>query len=153
MAVGLFGYLGYDMVRLVERLGPPPSDPLNLPDAILLRPTITAIFDNIRDEILVVTPVWRRVDVDAGNAYRRATDRLTRACARLDTPLSAAAPLEEAPAPAKIDSNIAREDYLAIVERAKTYIRAGDIFQVVPSQRFRRAWGHSRTRVDPARLP
>ena len=60
MAVGLFGYLGYDMVRLIERLGPAPSDPLDLPDAILLRPTITAIFDNVRDEIILVSPVWPR---------------------------------------------------------------------------------------------
>ena len=58
MAVGLFGYLGYDMVRQMERLPSPPPDTLGLPDAILLRPTITAIFDNVRDEIIVVTPVW-----------------------------------------------------------------------------------------------
>ena len=58
MAVGLFGYLGYDMVRLIERLPNAPPDPLDLPDAILLRPTIIAIFDNVRDEILIVTPVW-----------------------------------------------------------------------------------------------
>src|SRR5262245_28886992 len=48
MSVGLFGYLGYEMVRQIERLPSPPKDVLNLPDAILLRPTITAIFDNIR---------------------------------------------------------------------------------------------------------
>ena len=51
MAAGLFGYLGYDMVRLMERLPCAPPDVLGLPDAILLRPTIAAIFDNIRDEI------------------------------------------------------------------------------------------------------
>src|SRR6476661_8648488 len=69
MAVGLYGYLGYDMVRLVEKLGPAPPDPLALPDAILLRPTITAIFDNVRDEILVVTPVWPQAGVGARTAY------------------------------------------------------------------------------------
>src|SRR5215469_1040436 len=79
MAAGLFGYLGYDIVRLVERLGPAPTDPLNLPDAVMLRPTITAVFDNIRDEILVVTPVWPRSDVDAAVAYQLAVDRLARA--------------------------------------------------------------------------
>jgi anthranilate synthase component 1 len=87
MAAGLFGYLGYDMVRLVERLGPAPPDPLNLPDAIMLRPTITAVFDNIRDEILVVTTVWPRSNLDATVAWREATDRLAHACARLDRPL------------------------------------------------------------------
>ena len=58
MATGLFGYLGYDMARQVEKLPNAPPDTLGLPDAILLRPTITAIFDSVRDEIIVVTPVW-----------------------------------------------------------------------------------------------
>ena len=141
MAAGLFGYLGYDMVRFVEHLGPALSDPLNLPDAIMLRPTIAAVFDNIRDEILVVTPAWPRSSIDAAVAYRQAAERLARACSRLDAPLPSAPPLEQAVAPAAIESNIARADYLDIVERAKAYIRAGDIFQVVPSQRFRRAFG------------
>jgi anthranilate synthase component 1 len=140
MAAGLFGYIGYDVVRLVERLGPAPPDPLHLPDAIMLRPAVTAIFDNIRDEILIVAPVWPRSGVDATVAYRQATERLACACRSLDAPLPRIKVHPEAPAPANIDSNIAREDYLAIVERAKDYIRAGDIFQVVPSQRFRRAF-------------
>jgi anthranilate synthase component 1 len=137
MAVGLFGYLGYDMIRLVERLGPAPADPLNLPDAILLRPTITAVFDNIRDEILVVTPVWPKVGMSARAAYCDAVERLARACARLDSPVLPPAP-QQTPATSKTESNVAQEDYLAIVDRAKAYIRAGDVFQVVPSQRFRR---------------
>jgi anthranilate synthase component 1 len=140
MAVGLFGYLGYDMVRLVERLGPAAPDPLNLPDAIMLRPTATAVFDNIRDEILVVTPVWPRSDCDASEAWRSAADRLARACSRLDAPLPTVPPPGKVPAPPEIESNVSRRDYLSIVERAKEYIRAGDIFQVVPSQRFRRAF-------------
>ena len=65
MAVGLFGYLGYDMARQVEHLPNPPPDTLGLPDAILLRPTITAIFDTVKDEILVVTPVWPDKKLDA----------------------------------------------------------------------------------------
>jgi anthranilate synthase component 1 len=138
MAVGLFGYLGYDMVRLIERLGPAPPDPLDLPDAILLRPTVTAIFDNLRDEIILVAPVWPRAGTDARQAWSEATGRLARAAARLDAPLPAASPAAP-PAPQKaVLSNISREDYLRTVERAKDYILAGDVFQVVPSQRFRR---------------
>src|SRR5262249_39486729 len=76
MAVGLFGYLGYDIVRLIERLPSPPPDTLELPDAILIRPTLTAIFDNVRDEILVVTPVWPEAGLDARAAYARASERL-----------------------------------------------------------------------------
>src|SRR5689334_1550116 len=65
MATGLFGYLGYDMARQVEDLPNPPPDTLGLPDAILLRPTITAIFDSVRDEIILITPVWPDGKVDA----------------------------------------------------------------------------------------
>ena len=138
MAVGLFGYLGYDTVRLIERLGPAPPDPLELPDAILLRPSVTAIFDNIRDEILIVTPVWPRQGTDAEAAFAEASGRLTKAASRLDAPLppspSVAAPIVQP----TVQSNIPREEYLRIVERGKEYIRAGDVFQVVPSQRFQR---------------
>jgi anthranilate synthase component 1 len=139
MAVGLFGYLGYDMVRLIERLPKSPPDTLGLPDAILMRPTITAIFDNVRDEILIVTPVWPEAGIDARAAYARASERLNDAMADLERPAPASPPVpENLPALGAIDSNMTHDEYLKIVERAKEYIRAGDIFQVVPSQRFRR---------------
>ena len=139
MAVALFGYLGYDMVRAIERLGPPPPDPLGLPDAILIRPTITAIFDNVRDEITIVSPVWPEKGLDARAAYARASERLNDAIGDLERALPGSpAPLATLPVAAAIESNVTHEAYLDIVERAKEYIRAGDIFQVVPSQRFRR---------------
>jgi len=137
MAVGLFGYLGYDMARQVEHLPNAPADTLGLPDAILLRPTITAIFDTVKDEILVVSPVWPDAKTDAKVAYARASARLDEALAELDKPLPAAAPA----APQKvgeIQSNMTKDEYFAMVARAKSYIAAGDVFQVVPSQRFRR---------------
>src|ERR1700733_12184755 len=92
MATGLFGYLGYDMARQVENLPNPPPDTLGLPDAILLRPTITAIFDSVKDEILVVTPVWPDKKLDARAAYAKATARLDEALAALDKPLPATTP-------------------------------------------------------------
>jgi anthranilate synthase component I len=139
MATGLFGYLGYDMVRLIERLPHVPADPLGLPDAILLRPTIVAIFDTVRDEILIVTPVWPQAGIDARAAYARASERLQDAIDDLERSAPAAPPVpENLPAFTAIDSNTTHDEYLAIVERAKEYIRAGDVFQVVPSQRFRR---------------
>lgn len=146
MSVGLFGYLGYDMVRLIERLGPPPPDPLDLPDAILLRPTITAIFDNVRDEITLVSPVWPKKALDARAAYERATRRLNQVIADLEQPLAAGKTTDEQSgsslrgARPDIESNFTRDEYLAMVERAQEYIRAGDIFQIVPSQRFRRTF-------------
>ena len=68
MAAGLFGYLGYDMVRLMEELPPPNPDPLGIPDAILIRPTVIVVFDAVRDEITVVTPVRPRPGVGAAAA-------------------------------------------------------------------------------------
>ena len=139
MAAGLFGYLGYDMVRQIEHLPNMPPDRLGLPDAILLRPTIVAIFDTVKDEIVVVTPVWPDPELDAKTAYTRANERIEEAVAALDKPLP---PNVEAPADtkpeSKIDSNMSKSDYFDVVARAKEYIKAGDIFQVVPSQRFRR---------------
>src|SRR3954466_9277861 len=86
MATGLFGYLGYDMARQVENLPNPPPDTLGLPDAILLRPTITAIFDSVKDEIILITPVWFDKNVDAKAAHARGTARLEDAVAALERP-------------------------------------------------------------------
>ncbi|MGH6870987.1 MAG: anthranilate synthase component I [Rhizomicrobium sp.] len=138
MAAGLYGYLGYDMIRLIEKLGPAPPDSLGLPDAILLRPTIVAIFDNVRDEILIVSPVWPEPGIDSRAAHARASERLMDAIGDLERPAPAAASLDTLPAGAAIESNMTHDEYLGVVERAKEYIRAGDVFQVVPSQRFRR---------------
>jgi anthranilate synthase component 1 len=139
MAVGLFGYLGYDMVRLVENLPAIPPDRLGLPDAILIRPTITAIFDSVRDEITIVTPVWPKKDVEARTAYVRAEERLQEIVDLLEKPL-AVPHTGDVPPPATIESNMTKAEYLDVVARAKDYIKAGDIFQVVPSQRFRRSF-------------
>ena len=139
MATGLFGYLGYDMARQVEDLPNPPPDTLGLPDAILLRPTITAIFDSVKDEIILITPVWPDKSVDAKAAHARATARLEDAVAALERP---APPSAEVPANlptgVPVESNMTKEAYFEVVARAKEYIAAGDVFQVVPSQRFRR---------------
>jgi anthranilate synthase component 1 len=138
MAVGLFGYLGYDMVRLIEKLPNAPPDTLGLPDAILVRPAITAVFDTVRDEILIVSPAWPEPGVDARAAFARTSERLGDAIADLERPAPATPVLADLPAGAAIESNMTHDEYLAMVERAKEYILAGDVFQVVPSQRFRR---------------
>src|SRR6478672_437392 len=136
MATGLFGYLGYDMVRLIERLGDPPPDSLNLPDAILVRPTVVVIFDNVRDEITIVTPVWPAIG-DAATAYSDTRRRLENVITRIERQQARLAHDEEAKASSPgVQSNTTHAEYLAIVERAKEFIRAGDVFQVVPSQRF-----------------
>jgi anthranilate synthase component I len=139
MATGLFGYLGYDMARQVENLPHPPPDTLGLPDAILLRPTITAIFDSVKDEIIVITPVWPDKSLDVKAAYARAVERLNQAVAELErpAPLPADVPAN-LPVGVAVESNMTKAEYFEVVARAKEYIMAGDVFQVVPSQRFRR---------------
>ncbi len=136
MSAGVFGYLGYDMVREMEALGPPNPDVLGLPDAILIRPTVIVIFDAVKDELTVVSPVRPRPGVSAAQAHARAVDRLTEVVEALDAPLDKAAETAEPIPPIEVVSNTPREKYLDMVRRAKGYISAGDIFQVVLSQRF-----------------
>ncbi|HJR57657.1 MAG TPA: anthranilate synthase component I [Rhizomicrobium sp.] len=139
MAAGLFGYLGYDMARQVEDLPNPPPDTLGLPDAIMLRPTIIAIFDTVKDEIIIATPVWPDGHVDAKAAFARAQERLAEAVADLEKPESPTPPApDDLPASVPVESNMTKAEYFDVVARAKEYIAAGDVFQVVPSQRFRR---------------
>ena len=138
MATGLFGYLGYDMAREVENLPNPPPDTLGLHDAILLRPTILAIFDSVKDEIIVITPVWPG-DAPARAAYESAVARLEEAVAALEGPAPAPPPApDDLHSQVAIQSNMTKDAYFDMVRRAKDYIAAGDVFQVVPSQRFRR---------------
>ncbi|NNE82966.1 MAG: anthranilate synthase component I [Alphaproteobacteria bacterium] len=136
-AVGVFGYMSYDMVRLMERLPDANPDVIGIPDAVFIRPTVTAVFDNVADKITVVTPVWPDPEIDAETAYVAAGARLDAVIAGLDRSVSggllASSEMPDLAAPV---SNTTREAYHSMVERAKAYIRAGDIFQVVPSQRF-----------------
>ena len=76
MAAGIFGYMGYDTVRLIEHLPGEKPDRLGLPDSILVRPTLIVIFDSVKDEMTVVTPVRPAPGVSAKAAYARAADRL-----------------------------------------------------------------------------
>jgi anthranilate synthase component 1 len=135
MGAGLFGVFGYDMVRLAERLPNVNPDPLGLPDAVVIRPSIVAIFDAIAQEVILVTTV-RPDNAPAPAAYRAACERLEAVIADLARPLPAVLRGDEPLQPSELVSPVSREAYGAIVERAKAYIRAGDIFQVVASHRF-----------------
>jgi anthranilate synthase component 1 len=136
MSAGVFGYLGYDMVRQMEELGSPNPDPLGFPDSIFMRPTIIVVFDAVRDEITIVTPVRPAGGVSAPQALQRATDRLITVVDALDVPLDKSAEVPEIDLDVPVVSNTPRETYLGMVRKAKDYIAAGDIFQVVLSQRF-----------------
>jgi len=135
MAAGVFGAIGYDMIRLVERLPNVNPDPLDLPDSVLARPSRVAIFDAIAQEIILVTSV-RPGAASAADAYAAAQGRLQAVIEDLKKPAPALLGTAR-PEPDRFKTPVGREAYRVLVARAKAYIGAGDIFQVVPSHRFR----------------
>jgi anthranilate synthase component I len=140
-SAGLFGYLSYDMVRYVERLPGAAPDPLALPEALLTRPRLVGVFDNVASEVTFVTTA--RPGDDPENVYAAAVRRLEDACAALQRGLPDRGEASGAQPIADPTSNTSPEEYRAMVEKARTYARAGDIFQVVPSQRFSAPFPHS----------
>src|SRR5206468_10554447 len=137
MAAGIFGYLGYDMVRLMEELPQPNPDPIGIPDAVLMRPTIVVVFDSVKDAITVVTPVRPETGVGVDTAFMRAGERLSAIVDALDAPLAHSPPnVKAGPLTVWPSSNTSPAEYERMVNTAKEYIAAGDIFQVALSQRF-----------------
>jgi len=170
VAAGLFGYLGYDMVRYMERLADNKPPGVETPEALLIRPTLLAIFDQVENKITLVTPVWFDKAQTAETAYTAAKQRLEGALSDLaqsipysSTVIPAKAGIHHPVSTSALNSqttrlrhaqemdprlrgddtevsepaaNMSESGYCAMVERAKEYIRAGDIFQVVLSQRF-----------------
>src|SRR3954463_988800 len=137
MASGLFGFLGYDMVRDMERLPDKNPDPVGLPDAIMVRPTLICIFDRLEDNVILVTPVWPQAGTNARAAYEAAQERLADAEADFERSLpfrrDSSDALDDLPEP---QANMSKDAFKKMVETCKEYIRAGDAFQIVPSQRF-----------------
>ncbi len=137
MSAGLFGFLGYDMIRLVEHLPNINPDPIGLPDAVMQRPSVVVVVDGVKGEVTVVSPAWANSGLSARAAYAQAAERVADALRDLDRPaiagISEFSDVEAAPR----ESNMSKADYFEMVNKAKAYIRAGDIFQVVPSQRWK----------------
>ena len=175
MAAGIFGYLGYDMVRYMERLPDEKPVGVDVPEAILIRPTLLAVFDLIENKFTLVTPAWFDKTQSAETAYVAALERLKHALEDLNkrtdeiavgkrdaappplaggvggglgnTSTNLASPplpppqaggVQVAPLSPSLTANMTETDYVGMVKRAKDYISAGDIFQVVLSQRFSR---------------
>jgi anthranilate synthase component 1 len=140
---GAVGYLAYDVVRFVERLPDSAEDDLRMDDVRLMFPGQLVAFDHLRQRLLVVTNVL--VGEDPGSQYDEALADSERLVARLSEPVGAApVPPPVAERVTDAEANMRPEDYLDAVERAKEHIRAGDAFQIVPSQRFT-----LRTEADP----
>ncbi|HEX2942022.1 MAG TPA: anthranilate synthase component I [Rhodopila sp.] len=136
MAGGLVGYLGYDMVRHMEKLPAKNRDKIGVPEGVMLRPTLFAIFDNVNDELSLVTPVYPAGDVSPETAWERAQQRLDEAEALLERPLPHQPPPVMLPDPPAPSSNFEKDAFISAVGRCKEYIAAGDAFQIVLSQRF-----------------
>ena len=137
MASGLFGYMGYDSVRLNEDIPDKNPDDLMVPDGLFLRPSLICIFDRLKDIVTIVTPIWPDQGVSAESAFEAAMTRLNDATA--DFQRSLPYRRERSSDHANINnpvSNTTKDEFHDMVHKAKDYINAGDIFQVVPSQRF-----------------
>ena len=136
MAAGLFGYFGYDMIRLIETIPNANQTAVEMDDSLLLRPSLIAIFDRLKDNITLVTQIRPNDWADAKSAWDDAQSRLATAIEDLDRPLphtemgDANTPLPEP------DTNMEKSAFLKMVAKAKDYIRSGDVFQIVLSQRF-----------------
>ena len=137
MSAGLFGFLGYDMIRLVENLPNVNLDTLKMPDAVMIRPSITIIIDGVKGEIAIICPIWANKYQDAHYAYETASKRISKVIKKIQSKLKISKPnsaiLDQNVEPT---SNVTMEQYLETIKRAKHYIVKGDIFQVVPSQRW-----------------
>ena len=137
---GLVGYLGYNVVRFLERLPPHQLDDLHVPDIMLMLSEAMAIFDHAQHTLLLVVTA-RLEGTSPRAAYRRAVREIQGLAARLRRPL---APARQPRAPlhprrrSEPRPTIDRAEFLRAVERAKEYIRAGDLIQVVLSQRWER---------------
>ncbi len=133
---GIFGYMSYDMVRLMEKMPEKGlKDDFKIPDSIFIRPQILIIFDNLFDCSLICAPIFADDQKEsAEEIFEQAATRISFVEEILQKPYST--PKDKVNAQFNFSSNYTENEYCAAVEKAKTYITDGDIFQVLPSQRF-----------------
>ncbi len=142
MSSGLFGYMGYDMVRYIEKLPDRHKDDIGIPEAMFIRPRIIIVFDSVKDEMFIISPVFSR-DGDAQEIYQNSVGRINEIIKKLsdnknNENLKSCENIDNIKVKKQIGdySNTPRDEYYKMVTKAKEYILAGDIFQVVLSQRF-----------------
>lgn len=139
---GLVGYIGYDMVRFFEQVQQSEKQDLGLPDFFLMLTDTMLIFDSLRQKIQVVSNAHvNGGDVEA--VYRESVQKIDAIITRLTSPAELLN-RDDGGSSAGFVSNMQKQDFLSAVERCKEYVMAGDIVQVVLSQRFERP-----SRVDP----
>ena len=133
---GIFGYIGYDFVRNIEDLPNQNKDTLGLPDSILLRPSQVIVFDNKIKEISLITFSRPKKDISAEDSIEIAKKNLFKLYNKLEKKEFIKTNKTKQTTLETPKSNTSKEEYFEMVKKARDYIKAGDIFQVVPSQRF-----------------
>ena len=134
----LVGYLGYSMINFMENIKLKNPDEINIPNAVMIRPKLVAVFDNIKDTINIMTSVYPNKKIEAKKAIDSAYKFINKAVKKLnkDIPINSMNN-NQVNESINFKSNYTKKQYFNIIERAKSYIHEGDIFQVVPSQRFK----------------
>jgi len=143
---GAVGFLGYDMVRFMEKI-PDRHPSLGLPDSSFMVPGIVLIHDSVQQNLTIVCNAWKGEGGDVGQIYRRACVRIERIIALLRGPIPAFVSRDEPVEPHKFSANMDEAAFSTMVDQAKEYILAGDIIQVVLSQRF-----HTKLALSPFTL-
>jgi anthranilate synthase component 1 len=143
LIAGAIGYFAYDMVRLIERIPATGRDDLGLDDSVMMFYLGLVAFDHVRHSVSIIRNVFTEGPGSLREKYDAAVREIRRTRRALEQPLPPQRPARRA-APLRVRSNMTKPQYMAAVRKAKAYIRAGDIFQVVPSQRF-----SAETRAEP----
>ena len=139
MSSGLVGYLGFDNIKLIEEIPSNNVASLNLPDGVFIRPKIMIIFDAVEDTMTIVTPIYlnKANNLDYEEIYKKSCKNIEKIINLLKQPIeNKQFNNKNIKKNIQITSNFSKKDYIKIINKAKEYIIAGDIFQVVPSQRF-----------------
>lgn len=139
MASGLIGYMSYDAIRLVETtVSDENPDKIDIPTGLFMRPTVMVIFDSVKASLYIMTVVKPVEGASSESRYQSAQECIQRIVKTLQTATIASYHVnsEAEDIDLSFESNMTRDEYHQMVEKAKEYIYAGDIFQVVPSQRF-----------------
>ena len=132
----LVGYLGYPMIQFMENIKLQNYDNIKIPDAILIRPKIVAVFDNIKDIISIMTVSYPCKEISPEIAFKNANILLKKTIRKLEKSVLNIKNKKIKKTRLNFKSNFKKEEFYNLVKKAKKYIKEGDIFQVVPSQRF-----------------
>ena len=134
----LVGYMGYPMISLMEKINLKNQDTINIPDSKFIRPKLIAAFDNIKDKITLMTPVYYAEEISAEKAYHNSKYEISKTIEKLKKEILIKNYKKiKKNKKLNIKSNYTKKEYLEIIQKTKKFIKKGDIFQAVISQRFK----------------